>query len=131
MNRRFIQAVLVVLAVVGLGIYFVKNYSPLPEEVVISKFDIVTHDLVKEVKITDNKEIKQISKYINQLKTLTDREMVNLGIVREVEIKYEDLTVAIQMGEESYCSCLGKSEKCSGMSKIPAGFYEYVKSKLS
>lgn len=131
MNKRFILTVIGILVVVGLGVYFVMNYNPLPEEVVISKFDIVTHNLIKEIKITDKKEIKQISKYVNQLKTLTDREMVDLGIIREIEIKYEDLTVAIQLGEKTYCSCLGTSEKCSGMSKIPAGFYDYVESKLS
>ncbi len=131
MSKRFILAMLGVLSVAGLVICFISNYEPLVEEVVINRYDFATHNLIKEIKITDKKELKQISKYINQLKTLSDREMVDLGIVREVEIKYGDLTIAIQLGENVYCSCLGKSEKCLGMAKMPAGMYDFIYSKVS
>lgn len=132
MNKRVIVAVLAIVAIIGIGAYAFLNYEPLPKDVVLKKYDISTHQLVKEIDVTDKKDLKSLRKYASGLKTLSDREMIDLGILNEVEIRYDDtLTVVMQLGQKDYCSCRGTSEKCSGMSKIPDGLYDWVVSKLS
>ncbi|MBE6150787.1 MAG: hypothetical protein E7162_03090 [Firmicutes bacterium] len=103
----------------------------LPNEVSVKHYEAGTDTLIKEVKVSSKEEIKELSKYVSKLKPLSEHEMVNLALLKEIEIKYNDsISIGVQLGEDSYCYYTNKDENISSLSKMPKGLVDWIKDNL-
>lgn len=100
-------------------------------EIVISKYNSFGEEEKNKIRITSKDEINEVSGYVSKLQPLSKEEMVELELLKDVVIKYnDDITISIQLGEEKYCYYNNKAQNISSLARIPEGLYEYVESKL-
>lgn len=97
----------------------------------ITLYETGTDIQIKTIKIDDVNDIKELSSFITELEPLSDREMVKLALLQEVNIKYNDsISIGIQLNEKGYCYYINKDENISSLAKMPQGLYEWVEEKL-
>lgn len=133
-QKKFVILIVIIFLIIFLGCLFVPSLfsnSNLPEEVTIIQYKAGGFEKIKEVKIEDQSKIKKLSKYVNKLKPLSEKEMVRLALLQEIEIIYDDsISIGIQLEEESYCYYINKDENISSLSKMPSGLLKWVKNNL-
>ena len=99
----------------------------LPNEVSVKQYDAGTDTLIKEVKVNSKEEIKELSNYVSRLKPLSEHEMVNLALIKEIEIKYNDsISIGVQLGNDRYCYYTNKDENISSLSRMPKGLINWI-----
>ena len=103
----------------------------LPNEVSVKQYDAGTDTLIKEVKVNSKEEIKELSNYVSRLKPLSEHEMVNLALIKEIEIKYNDsISIGVQLGNDRYCYYTNKDENISSLSRMPKGLINWINDNL-
>lgn len=118
-----IAALILIISVILL-IIFTTNKSSIN----IKQYETGSIFYFKNININNDNVIK---KYVKQLKPLSDSEMVDLMLLKDIEIEYnDDLTIIIQLEEKNYCYYINKKENISSLSKMPKGLYEWVKEKI-
>lgn len=132
-NKKIIIIVSVVvvlllcLFVPSLISYF--SYDNLPKEVIVYEYGFNNDQDVKEIIITDEKEIKSLSRYVKRLDSANNVD-IWLALLEDVKIKYNDsITIEIQLGEEGYCYYTNNGE--SKLVRMPSGLYKWVTRNLS
>lgn len=134
MKKKLILCFIIILILFSaLGGYLIIDniFNDYPEEVTIDKYDDGGFEIVGTFTIDSKNEIKKITRFVNKLKPLEDEEMVNLAIIRQIEIHYSDsITVGIQLGEKDYCFYTNENENISSLSHMPTGLYEWVERKV-
>ena len=107
MDRRTILLLgiavgLMIISVIGL--YFNRGSVISTDEAVITEYKIGSDIKIKELVVDSNKDITTLTKYVSKIKPLKKKEMVNLALAKEVEIKFnESISFYIQLSEKKYC----------------------------
>jgi hypothetical protein len=140
MKKNNIFIILSVVIILLLGCLFVPslldkdkdlNDKHLPERVIIKQYEAGTSELIKEVVIDSKDEIEELSKYVSKLKPLSEHEMVNLALLQEIEIIYDDsISIGVQLEEEGYCYYKNTNENISSLSKMPKGLINWIKDNI-
>lgn len=133
MNKNFILIMLGIALLIGIVVFVVKkdNATNMPSEVVITQYETGKMVVLKQKIIDSDIEIKELSGYVKDLKPLKSSEMVDLAIINQIRIQYNDnIYVGIQLGEKDYCCYTNKEKNISSLSKMPNGLYEWVCEKL-
>ena len=99
-------------------------------------FEIMSVNTKTNLAITRNQKVYKISDldkrrlivYIKKLKPLSDKEMVMLALIKDIEIQYgNDIEVGIAEGNTSYCYFYDKKKKnIHKLSHMPKGLYNIV-----
>ena len=135
----FLIVIVILVLILGVGILLKNNSSKnktnslnqSSNNISIIQYKAGTPFELKNINIENDNDIKELSKYVEKLKPLTSSEMVDLALLKEIEIKYNDyITIGIQLEEKSYCYYTNTKENISSLSKIPKGLYEWVEKKL-
>ena len=123
-----IVAIILVISTVLLLNLFKSNPS---HKVTITQYKLGTDKVIKTIKIDKESDIKELEKYIEELKPLGQYEHVNLAFVQEIEINYDDsIRISIYLVEKGYCIFSNKKENTSGTSRMPKGLYNWVKNRI-
>jgi hypothetical protein len=134
MNKKsiIIMSIVFILLVICLAVLFLlKKDNNLSKKVIIKQYKAGTSELVKEVVIDSKDEIEELSKYVSKLKPLAEHEMVNLALLQEIEIIYDDsISIGVQLEEKGYCYYINKDENISSLSKMPKGLINWIKDNL-
>lgn len=133
MNKNFILIMLGIALLIAIVVFAVKkdNATNMPSEVVITQYETGKMVVLKQKIIDLDIEIKELSGYVKDLKPLKSSEMVDLAIINQIRIQYNDnIYVGIQLGEKDYCYYANKEKNISSLSKMPNGLYEWVCEKL-
>ena len=102
------------------------------ENVKVIRYKSVYPDVHKTYKITSELEKRRIMVYVKNIKPLTDKEMVQLSLMKDIEIQYgKNITIGIQEGEKSYCYYENKKENIHKLARIPRGLYNLVMKKVN
>lgn len=134
MDRRTILLLgiavgLMIISVIGL--YFNRGSVISTDEAVITEYKIGSDIKIKELVVDSNKDITTLTKYVSKIKPLKKKEMVNLALAKEVEIKFnESISFYIQLSEKKYCYYTNKDKDISSLAKMPDGFYDWLVDKL-
>lgn len=132
MDRRTILLLgiavgLMIISVIGL--YFNRGSVISTDEAVITEYKIGSDIKIKELVVDSNKDITTLTKYVSKIKPLKKKEMVNLALAKEVEIKFnESISFYIQLSEKKYCYYTNKD--ISSLAKMPDGLYDWLVDKL-
>lgn len=103
----------------------------LPEAVTIKQYKPGSDELVKELKIYSKEKIEDLSRYVYKLKPLEEHEMVNLALLQEIDIVYNDsISIGVQLEVNGYCYYTNLDENISSLSKMPNGLVDWVKDNL-
>ena len=99
--------------------------------ITITLYKFGTKDVIKEVKITDEKEIEKMYEYRNNIKPLT--ECTNTTLADQIDIVYDDgNSVGFNKGIKSLCyydvDSKNVDEYC--YSFLPEEMYDFVLKKL-
>lgn len=132
--RRKITIALAVIGVIIIGIVLYKvNLSMNQEknEITITKYNPKSGIVIKKVIIDSEEEIIELEEYSSLLNPVSDFQMVDLAILREVEVEYNGAVIRIQLNEKSYCYYTNKAKGISSICRIPEGLFEWVEDKLS
>ena len=106
--------------------------TTIPNEIVITQYEPGTNTQIKRIRITSPEEIKKVKKYINKIKPLSDKEMINLALLQEVVIDYgKSISVGIQLDEEIYCYYKDEEKNISSLAKNSHELYKWVKEKIN
>lgn len=88
-------------------------------------------NVINTVEITDTVKGQELEGFINQLHPLPENEIVDLALVRTVEIKYgNDTVVGIQSGEDRYCNYSLNGGGAYTMSYMPEGLVDWLKTNV-
>ena len=134
MDRRTILLLgiavgLMIISVIGL--YFNRGSVISTDEAVITEYKIGSDIKIKELVVDSNKDITTLTKYVSKIKPLKKKEMVNLALAKEVEIKFnESISFYIQLSEKKYCYYTNKDKDISSLAKMPDGLYDWLVDKL-
>ena len=134
MDRRTILLLgiavgLMIISVIGL--YFNRGSVISTDEAVINEYKIGSDIKIKELVVDSNKDITTLTKYVSKIKPLKKKEMVNLALAKEVEIKFnESISFYIQLSEKKYCYYTNKDKDISSLAKMPDGLYDWLVDKL-
>ena len=125
-KKIIIMSVVVVLLlclfVPSLIDYF--SYDNLPDKVIIYDYNLGSEKEVKEIIVTDEDEIKSLSRYVRKLES-SNKVDIWLALIEDIKIKYNDsITIDIQIEEEGYCYYTNNGE--SKLVRMPKGLYEWV-----
>lgn len=97
----------------------------------IIKYKFGKDEKIKEIKITDENDIKKLNELRKKLKPLSSKEEVDLALAKEIEIVYDDdIIVSINLSEKDYCYYINKGEDISSLSHMPNGMYEFISEKI-
>ena len=140
MKKKNIFLIVIVVLVLIISDILLKNYnsknktnslSSSSNNISIIQYKTRTPFELKNINIENDNDIKELSKYVEKLKPLPASEMVDLALLKEIEIKYSDyITIGIQLEEKDYCYYTNTKENISSLSKMPKGLYEWVESKI-
>ena len=134
MDRRTILLLgiavgLMIISVIGL--YFNRGSVISTDEAVINEYKIGSDIKIKELVVDSNKDITTLTKYVSKIKPLKKKEMVNLALAKEVEIKFnESISFYIQLSEKKYCYYTNIDKDISSLAKMPDGLYDWLVDKL-
>ena len=137
-NVFIIVGIILILLGIGFMIHTLMNkdegntdISSLPKEVIVKQYEAGTDNLIKEVKINDVEKIKELSNYVSKLKPLEEHEMVNLALLQEIDIIYNDsISIGFQLDNEWYCYYKNTDENISSLSHMPKGLLDWAKDNL-
>jgi hypothetical protein len=137
MKKKKVFIILIVILILIISGVILKNSSSTNKmnssnnNISIIKYKAGTSFKLKKININNDEDIKELSKYVEELKPLSATEMVDLAIMKEIDIQYNDyITISIQLDEESYCYYTNTEENISSLSKMPQGLYKWVKEKI-
>lgn len=137
MSLKKIIAAIVIIAIIVAGVLLIVNKNKkektntpepisIPSSITVREYEYGTNNLIKETTVESKEELEKYAKYIKEIKPLTAEEMVDLAILNQYEIIYEDITIRIQFGVKNYCFFTDSKEKVSSLSKMPEGLLELV-----
>ena len=105
------------------------NYTS--NNTVIMQYKPGTESLVNKINIQEEDDITELKEYIKKIKPLNDSNMVQLALLNEIEIQYNDyVSIYIQLGERDYCYYINSKENISSLAMMPKGLYEWVENKI-
>lgn len=132
MKKINVVLILIIIVIVLIFcIFLIKNNNS--KNIIITQYEAGTDTELKRIVINSNSEndINKLNGYIEELAPLTNSEMVDLALLKEIEIKYTNsISIGIQLGEKNYCYYINKEKNISSLSKLPKGLYEWVENKL-
>jgi len=131
--KKGVIFIIIIAVLVILSIFIIKditsNYKHY--DIVIIHYEPGTLNIIKKIKIESKENIEQIDKYVKELKPLQDSEKVNLMLLDEIVIKYNEfITISMQLGQKEYCNYSDTERNIHYMSKMPTGLYEWVEGKI-
>ncbi len=130
-NSFLIIVPILLVIVVGIILVFTRDYNSNLNTITLIQYKPGEDEIIKKVDITNKDKINEISKYVDNLKPLTEDEMVNLMLYREIVIEYDhNITVGINIGQENYCDYINKAEGINSLSKLPKELYDLVINEL-
>lgn len=127
MKKKYKLAMIVVLILIVIGIIaiFKFNQEKASLKIEIIKYDTVGMKIESKTKVTSIEEQKIIQENIEEIQLVPEQEMVDLLLMRQIEINYNDIvTIGIQEGQENYCWY--EDENQSGLAYLPKDLYEIV-----
>ncbi len=137
-NKKILISILIAILIIGAIVaVLIFNHKSKTANIDTEKIEITIYENngiseKSKIEITSKEEIKEFTDYISKLKPLSSKEMVDLELINDIKIKYnDDITVSMQLGEKEYCYYKNKATNTSSLSKIPNGLYELVTKKLN
>lgn len=128
MKKKGFLILILFLGIILIGSGCTKKST---DKVVINKYQQGQDTLIKTVTIDSEKDIQELSKYVDEIKSLEGNEIVSLALAKEIEVLYNDsITIHIQTGQENYCLYINKDEDIASLAHMPDGLYEWVQDKL-
>lgn len=122
---KLVMIVVLILIVIGIIAIFTFNQEKSSLKIEIIKYNNTGLGITNKIKVTSKKDKKKIQESIEEIKLVPEREMVDLSIMRQIEINYNDtVTIGIQEGQEYYCWYEDKNK--SGLAYLPTKLYERV-----
>ena len=120
---------LMIISVIGL--YFNRGSIISTDEAVITEYKIGSDIKIKELFVDSDKDITFLTRSVSKIKPIKKKEMVNLALAKEVEIKInESISFYIQLSEKKYCYYINRDKNISSLAKMPDGFYDWIVDKL-
>ena len=120
------KALLSIILILLITITLTGCKKELPKVVNIIQYEVGGEKVVNKKIITDQEIIKKIGDYINDMKPLSESEMVDLVIPREIVITYNDIAINIAKQEKTHCNYANSTKKIDSLAKLPYGLYELV-----
>ena len=100
-------------------------------DIAIVQYQPGTLNEIKRINIESEKDVKQITKYLNKIESSKNKEDVKLLFINEIAIKYDgSKTVFIQSSEEQYCEFNDAESNTYRTVKMPSGLYKWVMEKI-
>lgn len=122
---KLVMIVVLILIVIGIIAIFTFNQEKSSLKIEIIKYNNTGLGITNKIKVTSKKDQKKIQESIEEIKLVPEREMVDLSIMRQIEINYNDIVIiGIQEGQEYYCWYEDTNK--SGLAYLPTELYEIV-----
>ena len=129
-----VVGIIILVLMVVLVISYKNNDNKLSNNlnnITIIRYKLGTDKVIKKIKITSMEDKEKLEKWAKKLNPLTPKEMVDLALANEVEIKYGDyITIGIQLSEKDYCYYTNHDRNISELSKMPKGLSNWLEEKL-
>ena len=143
-NKNIFLIIVLIILILIAGIIYINNSNKedgnnetynlenLPSSIKIIQYEPGRDVILKEISIDSKEDIEILSGYVRKVKKLSPNEIVNLDLLREIVIEYNEyITIGVQLGEEEYCYYTNTKENISTLSKMPKGLYEWVEEKIN
>ena len=133
MKKSYIIIGIVLLcSIVVATIYLITNYYPSKKATVMIENNISNLDVNLKTKyISAEEDIRKIDEFVNELKPLSDDEMINIVVTEDIVIKYKDkVTIILLEGRKGICAYTLANSEQTHLSYMPEGMYEWVIEKL-
>lgn len=130
--------VLIIAIFIGIGIgQYLKNNRKKNEEVNL-KISVIQYQYeangkeeIKNIKVESEEDINKCKEFYEKIKPLDSNEMVDLEIIEDIRINFNDSTyVYIEFGEQNYCYLINKVDNTKSLSKMPEGLYDWAINKV-
>ena len=116
----------IIIGLLAIIFSLTKNKIENPEKVKIIKYEN-GFTIEKEIEITSQPELKKIQNEIEKVNLVTEKESVQLDIIRNIEIQYNDsIIIGIQEGEKVYCWYQNKEKNISRLAYLPDELYDFI-----
>ena len=126
-----IISIITILLVVSILLLLNPSKNNPSHKVTITQYKLGTDKVIKTITIDKERDIKELEKYIKNLKPLSQEEYVSLSLAQEIDIEYDNnIIVAIQLDIKSHCYYINESKNISSLSHMPKGLYNWVKDKI-
>lgn len=128
-----ITIIIAVLVLVGV-LFIVKNNTQniksgeLPNSVTIKQYEVGTNNVVMKRTIESKKDLREFSRIVEGMKPLSDNEMVDLAILYEYEVSYDDVIIRYNPSEKNYCYYIKDGKE--SLAKLPDGLSLWVASLM-
>lgn len=120
----------IIIGLLAIIFSLTKNKIENPEKVKIIKYEN-GFTIEKEIEITSQPELKKIQNEIEKVNLVTEKESVQLDIIRNIEIQYNDsIIIGIQEEEKVYCWYQDKEKNISRLAYLSDELYDFVIKKL-
>lgn len=97
------------------------------DNVLVKKYDVSGLDIIKSIKVTNDKKISDLKAYTNKIKILSSDRAIDLVLLRDIEINLnENIIISIQLSEPSYIYYENESQNISGLAEMPDGLLEWL-----
>lgn len=97
------------------------------DNVLVKKYDVGGLDIIKSIKVTNDKKISDLKAYINKIKILSSDRAIDLVLLQDIEIILnENIIISIQLSEPSYIYYENESQNISGLAEMPDGLLEWL-----
>lgn len=128
--EKVIIIISIIIGLLAIIFSFTKNKIENPEKVKIIKYEN-GFTIEKEIEISTQSELKKIQKEIEKVNLVTEKESVQLDIIRNIEIQYNDsIIIGIQEGEKVYCWYQNKEKNISRLAYLPDELYDFIIKKI-
>ena len=123
--KRLILVILVLLIICFSGCSINKD------KIKITKYEKGTIDVIKEKEINSKKDIKEFKKYIENMKVLDSEEMIDLALLNEIKIIYNNnIEIYIDLDSKEYCYYRNTDDKIYSLAHLPNGMINLVNKLL-
>ena len=120
------KIILIIILLLTSGCMFNSN-----SQITIKKYKITTGELIKEVKVTKLMDKTKLEDYIDEIKVLGTDEIVDLALVKDIEIIYnENVRVYVNSQDMMFCYFEDELNGISSLAYLPEGFLNWINEKL-
>ena len=136
-NKKIILAiVIIIISLCMIAIWINKNINNKVQlennSCSIIQYKAGTRNQIKKINITSSEDMEKLNNFIRKLRPLSLEEMVDLSLLKEIDIQYYNyIKIGIQLGEKDYCYYINEKENISSLAHMPNGLYEWIAEKIN
>lgn len=125
MKLKEICLIIIAVLIVVIGFLVIKNLYNNPNNAIIIQYDEAGFEEMKKIKLNSD-DVNKIKKEEDKF----EEEKIDLELIKDVEIIYDNIIITIQLDEKDYCYYENQEKNISYISKMPEGLYELVEEKI-